>query len=249
MAWFKVDDGLHASRKFLSIPRRHRYAAIGVWTVAGSWSADQLTDGRVPDYMLEEWGVPPGAPAALVDAGLWERESSGYVFCNWSEYQPRKQDVDAERAASRERMRALRARRKQSKPRDSAADGGEFGRTGANSSGNVRDPDPTRPDPTNTPSSTKKEGATRGSRVPDPFVITDELRSWAEEEVPLVDIDRKTAEFVDYWAAVPGQKGVKLDWSRTWKNDMRKKQEFAERDRAKSKPARRIPANDEWMYR
>lgn len=148
MAWFKVDDGLHSSRKFLSIPKRSRFAAVGLWTVAGSWCADELTDGLVPDYMLEAWGAPPSAPKSLVDAGLWERESGGYLFCNWLEYQPRKADVDAEREASRERMRELRARRKQKKPQDDAAKGEVFERTGTNGSENVRNPDPTRPDPT-----------------------------------------------------------------------------------------------------
>lgn len=115
-------------------------------------------------------------------------------------------------------------------------------------------PNATRPQGLRTTTATatatkKSESASRGSRVPDPFVITDELREWAKAEAPLVDIDRKTLEFVDYWAAVPGKGGVKLDWSRTWKNDMRKKQEFAERDRSKVQPSRRVPANDEWMYR
>lgn len=147
MAWFKVDDGLHASRKFLSIPKRVRFAAVGAWTIAGSWCADQLTDGQVPEYMLEAWGVPPSAPAALVDAGLWERTSAGYVFCNWLEYQPRKADVDAERAAHRDRMRELRARRKQQKPQDSADSGEVCGSTGQHGAENVPNPDPSRPDP------------------------------------------------------------------------------------------------------
>jgi len=155
VAWFKVDDGLHASRKLLSIPKRSRFAAVGLWTVAGSWCADQLTDGLVPDYMLTVWGAPPAAPQSLVDAGLWERASDGYLFCNWLEYQPRKEDVDAERAASRERMRELRAKRKQKKTLESAENEDVFGRTGTNGSENVRNPDPTRPDPTpiNTPTS------------------------------------------------------------------------------------------------
>lgn len=148
MAWFKIDDGFHASRKLLKISKRARFAAVGLWTVAGSWSADQLTDGNVPDYMIKEWGAPPAAPEALVDAGLWERAHDGYVFCNWHEYQPSKQDVDAERAASRERMKDLRARRKQKKPLEQAEAGDVFGRTVPNGSENVRNPDPTRPDPT-----------------------------------------------------------------------------------------------------
>ena len=148
MAWFKIDDGFHASRKLLKIPKRARFAAVGLWTVAGSWCADQLTDGNVPDYMIAEWGAPPAGPPALVDAGLWERTQDGYLFYNWHEYQPSKQDVDAERAASRERMKDLRAKRKRGKPLEQAEVGDVFGRTVPNRSENVRNPDPTRPDPT-----------------------------------------------------------------------------------------------------
>ena len=151
MAWFKVDDGFHASRKLLQIPKRARYAAVGLWTIAGSWCADQLTDGFIPDYMIRELGAPPSAPESLVRAGLWERTQAGYVFCNWHEYQPSKQDVDTERAASRARMRELRAKRKGVKPQNDAENGEVFGRTGPNGSENVRNPDPvptqSRPSP------------------------------------------------------------------------------------------------------
>ena len=107
--------------------------------------------------MLAEWNVPPSAPESLVSAGLWKRESGGYVFRNWLEYQPSKQDVDAERAASRERMRELRARRKQPKPQKDAEETEVFGRTVTNGSENVRNPDPTRPDPTRPDPPRKKE--------------------------------------------------------------------------------------------
>jgi len=98
--------------------------------------------------MISEFGGPPAAPVALVEVGLWERTQGGYTFCNWHEYQPSKKDVDAERAASRERMKELRARRKQKKPLEQGEEQGMFGRTDTNSSENVRNPDPTRPDPT-----------------------------------------------------------------------------------------------------
>ncbi|KUM31597.1 hypothetical protein AQ436_00205 [Arthrobacter sp. EpRS66] len=146
--WFKVDDGFHSSRKLLSIPKRHRLAAAGLWVIAGSWCGQQLTNGRVPDYMLKEWGATPATVQALLDSGLWEVESDANVFYKWHEYQPSKRDVDAERAASRERMRDLRAKRKGVKPQESGAKDDMFVRTSPNGSESVRNPDPTRPDPT-----------------------------------------------------------------------------------------------------
>lgn len=77
-----------------------------------------------------------------------------------------------------------------------------------------------------TTGATKRTRAdSRGSRVPIPFVITDELREWAKGEAPGVDLEKGTREFVDYWKGVSGQKGCKLDWDATWRNRMRVLQE------------------------
>ena len=220
MAWFKVDDGFHASRKLLKIPKRARFAAIGLWTVAGSWAADQLTDGNVPDYMIREWGSPPAAPEALVDAGLWERTHDGYLFYNWHEYQPSKQDVDAERAASRERMRDLRAKRKNRKPLDQAEVGGVFGRTVPNGSESVRNPDPTRPDPTpiKEEASASSSPRKRASRIAEDFQVTPEMRLWASSKAPDADLMTETEKFINYWIAKSGKDATKLDWAATWRN-------------------------------
>ncbi len=225
LAWFKVDDGFHSSRKVLSIPRRTRLAAIGAWALAGAWCADELTDGHVPDYMISEWGFPKSVVDALVDSGLWERERGGLAFRNWAEYQPSKADVDAERAASRDRMRELRAKRKQKKPQDDAEVGEVFGRTGANGSENVRNPDPTRPDPTHIEVAKATSTRTaRGSRITSDWIPSPELIDQMRTECPGVNLEAEHRVFVDYWIAQPGQKGVKVDWEATWRNWMRRKQ-------------------------
>lgn len=226
MAWFKVDDGFHASRKLLKIPKRARFAAVGLWTVAGSWAADQLTDGHVPDYMIAELGAPPAAPESLVDAGLWERTHDGYLFYNWHEYQPSKQDVDAERAASRERMRELRAKRKQPKPRNDAEVGDVFGRTVPNSSESVRNPDPTqsRPDPTRPIKEEEAKASStprkRGTRIQEDFEVTQPMQQWAATKAPGIDLGLETEKFINYWVAKSGRDATKVDWTATWRNWM-----------------------------
>lgn len=243
MAWFKVDDGFHSSRKMLAIPKRARFAAAGLWAIAGSWCADQLTDGHVPDYMLAAWGAPPSAPESLVNVGLWVRESGGYLFCNWHEYQPRKEDVDAERAASRERMRELRAKRKQKKPQDDAEVGEVFGRTVPNGSESVRNPDPSRPDPV--PKEVSKETSARkarGSRLDPNWVPSHDLIEQMRAECPGVNLEAEHRVFIDYWVAQPGQKGVKLDWDATWRNWMRRKQ--GDRQSAPARQSRADEAQD-----
>ncbi len=62
-----------------------------------------------------------------------------------------------------------------------------------------------------------------GTRIPDPFEVSDAMRAWAAQEFPNVDAKAVTAEFVDYWTAVPGPKGRKLDWEATWRNRVREK--------------------------
>ncbi len=66
MPWFKVDDKLHDHRK----ARAAGATAMGVWVLAGSWAADNLTDGFVPASVLGRWGRPREA-SRLVEVGLW----------------------------------------------------------------------------------------------------------------------------------------------------------------------------------
>jgi len=67
----------------------------------------------------------------------------------------------------------------------------------------------------------------RGSRLqpdwkPNSADIAYALR---EHSFTQVEIDRIAATFRDYWTAVSGQKGVKLDWSATWRNWIRTERE------------------------
>lgn len=68
----------------------------------------------------------------------------------------------------------------------------------------------------------QKASPKRGTRIPDLFPVTPEMRSWSAANTPGLDPDAVTARFVDYWRGAPGQKGVKADWYATWRNWMRK---------------------------
>lgn len=142
MAWFKVDDKLHSSRKLMKIPRSHRLAALGLWTLAGSWSADQLTDGHVPEYMVEEWGGNQTLVDWLIKADLWQKVSDGSQFKNWAEYQPTKAEIEEGREKNREKLRKWRERNQGTNEDVTGLQEGS--KPGSNPA-----PDPTRPDPTN----------------------------------------------------------------------------------------------------
>ncbi|MEF2979067.1 hypothetical protein [Subtercola sp. YIM 133946] len=161
MSWFKVDDGFFSSRKVLSIPKGRRLAAIGLWTMAGAWCAKELTDGVVPEFVIEELGGTQAMAEALATAGLWSREGCAFVFTNWLEYQPARDSVEGQRAASRQRQAEWRAK-KAGVTKESQRDTGvSNGVTDALVTPVSQHPDPTRPDPTR-PDQLKNLSSPRG---------------------------------------------------------------------------------------
>ncbi|WP_341935313.1 hypothetical protein MRBLWO14_000958 [Microbacterium sp. LWO14-1.2] len=135
MVWFKVDDALAFHVKAFVAGNE----ALGLWVRAGSWSMQQLTDGFVPLGIVLALGGSETSEL-LVEAQLWEEVEGGYQFHDWAEYQPTREQVQADRAAMVERKRrsreASRSRsRQESRVTDSVTDG-------------VSHSTPTRPDPT-----------------------------------------------------------------------------------------------------
>lgn len=81
------------------------------------------------------------------------------------------------------------------------------------------EPNPTQPYPT------KRESvasANRGTRLPADWKPSDAEIEWAKQERPSIDVQLEAAKFADYWHGVAGAKGVKLDWSGTWRNWIRR---------------------------
>ncbi len=107
MPWFKIDDNFWGSTKRMACTPD----AIGLWTTAGSWCSQQLTDGFVPKHVLPVLGGTARLAQKLVSVGLWEEVDDGWHFHDWSDYQPTKAAVEADRSAARERMRSRRVRR------------------------------------------------------------------------------------------------------------------------------------------
>lgn len=104
MAWFKVDDGFYTSQKVMRIPREIRPQALGVWLMAGTWSADKMTDGVVPAHILNEFGCNTEIFDAMIKSGLWKLhpdvnpgDDVVIVFHDWCEYQPTREQMLAKR--------------------------------------------------------------------------------------------------------------------------------------------------------
>lgn len=109
MPWFYVDDGFSDSKPVMKMPDRHRLAACGLWVLAGSWSAKELTDGFVPDTKLRTLGARPSLITALTDdANLCERVSGGITFNSWAKWQKTKARVVRERKAEADKKQRWR---------------------------------------------------------------------------------------------------------------------------------------------
>ena len=100
MAWFKVDDGFNNNRKVKELKRGgERLRAIGLWTLSGSYSADEGLGGLVPESIVTEWGATKRDVDALIRVGLWERiEGAAAAFHDWDHYQPDAATLAAQRA-------------------------------------------------------------------------------------------------------------------------------------------------------
>jgi hypothetical protein len=110
MTWFKVDDRLHGHRK----ARIAGPAAMGLWVLAGSWAADQLTDGFVPRSQVHAFAENAlELVERLVSVELWlptvQLGEDGWLFHDWTDFQPTKADVMARREFEREKKRKKRS--------------------------------------------------------------------------------------------------------------------------------------------
>ena len=130
--WFKVDDSFFSNPKTAMLSD----GATALWLRAGSWSAQQLTDGFIPARMLPMFRGSDDSVTELCDAGLWERddERDGYRFHDWSDYQPDGEEVDVLRRKRSEAGKRGANRRWQ---RKTVAENGKNGKPMANAMANA----------------------------------------------------------------------------------------------------------------
>jgi hypothetical protein len=65
-----------------------------------------------------------------------------------------------------------------------------------------------------------KETLIRATEISDDFRITEDMRNWAADKHPAVEIDTATLNFIDYWKSKP-KDNKQLDWVRTWQRWIR----------------------------
>lgn len=112
MTWIKLDDSVTEHPKCVGLSP----AAWTLWLHGLTYCSRNLTDGRIPAAMLPRLSAVPNpakAADALVDAGLWHKTDSGWEVHDYLEHQRSGADVEADRAAARNRKQASRARQRE----------------------------------------------------------------------------------------------------------------------------------------
>jgi len=84
------------------------------------------------------------------------------------------------------------------------------------------------------PAPARTRTRTRGTRIPPGFALDEDMRAWAyadatqarsspPDPTAFMDwLDRHTEQFRDHWTGKDGSNAVKLDWTATWRNWIRK---------------------------
>jgi len=111
MPWFRLDDGFHCHPKVLKAGN----AAVGLYVRCGAYAAQQLTDGFIPEHIVDLYGDETLAES-LVRSKLWRRARGGWRMPDYLTYNPSRDQVEAEREKNRERQRESRKRRSGAMP-------------------------------------------------------------------------------------------------------------------------------------
>lgn len=225
LGWIKVRTDLQTHPKVVRISsalRADRFRVIGglhaVWSIFDAHSLDGTLDGYTTETLdaLIGW---PGFSAAMAAVEWLKVSEDSLEVPRFDEHN----GANAKRRAE-DAVRKRLARASASGPqevREMSAKKPDIARTESG-------PEKRREEKNSSPSgeeSGARERAPRASKkAPESFVITDEMRAWANVETPNVDLSLETAKFCDHTFT-----SAKTDWAGTWRNWMRKAQEHARR--------------------
>lgn len=242
MPWFKIDDAFHGHPKVMELSP----AAVGVWTLSGTWCANYLTDGEIKRGVVLRLGGTDEMIQELVNAGLWIERNGAYHFKDWEDYQPMKADVEAEREAARERMRAARAKKKGVETSAEQLKDVQPNNSGTSEEVSVTpaQPIPAQPIPPYGGIAPERETGRTGTRIPKGFTATPEMINWALNNIPNVNWQSSTQKFKSHYASAAGPNQFKTDWCEAWKSWL-----LGDQERANNKPQQFKSSADQRLER
>jgi hypothetical protein len=101
--WFRLEDSFHSHPKVIAAGNE----AVGLYVRCGTYCAEHLTDGFIPEHVMLLYGSHKLAET-LVRTKLLRRVRGGWRMPDYLAYNPSAQTVDKERAAKTERQRRWR---------------------------------------------------------------------------------------------------------------------------------------------
>src|SRR5262247_3351730 len=110
--WSRLDDGLLDHPKVSAAARvlgtkNGRVTVIGFYAMALMWTNRHLTDGVLPDAVIEGFSSYATNPAAIADAlaraGLFDKHEAGYRIHDFRDYNPSAAEIKHRRKVDRER--------------------------------------------------------------------------------------------------------------------------------------------------
>lgn len=105
MTWFKLDDGFHSHPKVIAAGNE----AVGLYVRCGTYAAQHLTEGFVPEHVALLYGSAELADT-LVRTKLWRRARGGWRMPDYLDYNPSREAVDNDRKMKAERQARWRSR-------------------------------------------------------------------------------------------------------------------------------------------
>lgn len=104
MPWVKLDDGFTDHPKIAALSD----SAFRTFVTALCYCNKNLTDGFVPALIARQISTPKGLKE-LCAVGVVEQDGKDFRVHDYTDYQPKRENVIAEREAAKERMNRVRA--------------------------------------------------------------------------------------------------------------------------------------------
>jgi hypothetical protein len=265
MSWFRVDDKSAFHEKILKAGNE----GWGAFCRAGASSSGQGTNGRISIETAHTIAKPKVWKHLIEVAELVERipGSTDLMLHDYLDWNPSADEVRASIEAKRNAGRKGGTNKSSSLSKtlaaataDAQAPATADAQANAKQNPSIIPTQPNHTDQTRSlpsgvdecPTSDgdasgevepKAKTAKRGTRAPSS--VDPAADAWlASHGIPSLSsaLGSTAAEFLDYWAGIPGQRGTKLDWAGTWRNRLRDIEKRTGRPMLGNGPARGFTA-------
>jgi hypothetical protein len=199
-------------------------AAFRALMEATFYARRQMTDGFLDERVaVRKWGqaVIDELASNHDERPTLERVEGGWKIRDYEEHQVTRHDIERKREAGRAGGLA-KAKQSASKPvaRASESQNETASTRVANGYESLAKKEKEKEKEKEEIKSISTPTA-RGTRLSDSWLPSSELIEWARVERTDIDPVKEADAFRDYWLSQPAQRGVKLDWDRTFKNWIR----------------------------